>query len=71
MNEKRADTRLLTMRVTEGDYGKSEFIAFLTDDDLFDTRRPKDESIAAFAEALAATLGGTAGEHHRLCLPHP
>ncbi len=53
LGEKKTDTSLLAMRVTEGDYGKSEIIAFLTQEDLFDTRRPGDESIAAFAEALA------------------
>ena len=60
-NEKRADKRLLTMRVTKGDYGKSEFMAFLTVGDMFGTRRPKDESIASYAEALAATLAERPG----------
>lgn len=53
LGEKTADTQLLAMRVNEGDYGKSEIIAFLTQEDLFATRRPGDESIAAFAEALS------------------
>lgn len=53
--EKKADPRLIALRVNEEDYGKSEFIAFVTRGDLFDTRRPRDESVASFAEALAAT----------------
>ena len=54
-DEKKADPRLIALRVSEEDYGKSEFIAFVTQGDLFDTRRPRDESVASFAEALAAT----------------
>ncbi|HEX9859518.1 MAG TPA: serine/threonine protein kinase, partial [Paracoccaceae bacterium] len=47
------DNRLMAMRVTDGDFGKSEIIAILSRDDLFETRRPRDESVASFAEALA------------------
>ena len=53
LDEKRADIRLLAMQVLDSDFGKSEIIAFLTLGDLFDTRRPRDESVASFAEALA------------------
>jgi eukaryotic-like serine/threonine-protein kinase len=48
----RKNSKLLAMRVLDGDFGKSEIIAILSRDDLFDTRRPKDESIASFVEAL-------------------
>ena len=53
--ENKTDNRLPKAEVNKGDYGKSEIIAFVTQEDLFDTRRPRDESIAAFAEALAQT----------------
>lgn len=53
-DEKRAEPKRLAMRIEDTDYGKSEFIAFVTLGDLFDTRRPRDESVASFAEALAA-----------------
>ncbi|MEZ5796350.1 MAG: serine/threonine-protein kinase [Paracoccaceae bacterium] len=61
LDEKRADNRLLAMRVNDGDYGKSEIIAFLTVGDLFDTRRPRDESVASFAEALAEAQAARPG----------
>jgi hypothetical protein len=48
-----ADNRKIAMKINDGDFGKSEFLAFLTVSDLFDTRRPRDESITSFAEALA------------------
>ena len=54
LDEKRAEPKRLAMKIEDTDYGKSEFIAFLTLGDLFDTRRPRDESVASFAEALAA-----------------
>lgn len=38
--------------VNEDSFGKSEVIAFLSRTSLFGIRRPKDESIASFAEAL-------------------
>jgi len=53
LDEKRADPKRLAMKIEDTDYGKSEFIAFVTLGDLFDTRRPRDESVASFAEALA------------------
>ncbi len=42
--------------VDEDSFGKSEIIAFLSKTSLFGIRRPKDESIASFAEALAQIL---------------
>ena len=53
LNDLRSDKKLLAIRVLDGDFGKSEIIAILSHDDLFPTRRPSDESIASFAEALA------------------
>ncbi len=61
LDEKRADIRLLAMQVLDSDFGKSEIIAFLTLGDLFDTRRPRDESVASFAEALALAQGERPG----------
>jgi hypothetical protein len=61
VTENQADSRLPKAEVNQGDYGKSEIIAFLTEGDLFDTRRPGDESIASFAEALATTLADRPG----------
>jgi hypothetical protein len=42
----------LATTVNDGDFGKSEIIAILSRQDLFDTRRPSDESIASFVKAL-------------------
>ena len=42
--------------VSEESFGKSEVIAFLSKTSLFGIRRPKDESVASFAEALADIL---------------
>ena len=53
-----ADPKRLAMQVTEGDYGKSEVIAILSKEPLFDMRRPRDESVSSLAEALADTLQG-------------
>jgi eukaryotic-like serine/threonine-protein kinase len=51
--DQQADTRRLAVRVNDGDYGKSEIVAILSRTDLFQVRRPRDESVASFAEALA------------------
>jgi hypothetical protein len=59
--EKRANTRLLAMDIGDSDFGKSEIIAILTKGDLFDTRRPGDESVESLAEALAATQAAHPG----------
>ncbi|NJS38753.1 MAG: protein kinase [Rhodobacteraceae bacterium] len=59
--ENKADNRLPKAEVTPSDYGKSEIIAFLTEGDLFDTRRPADESIGSFAESLAKSLAERPG----------
>ncbi|WP_149141258.1 protein kinase domain-containing protein [Gemmobacter caeruleus] len=53
VDEFKADRTRLAMQVTDRDFGKSEILAILTREDLFDTRRPRDESIASFAESLA------------------
>ena len=52
------DPRRLAIRVNEGDYGKSEVLAVLSSEPLFDMRRPRDESVASVARALAQTLEG-------------
>jgi hypothetical protein len=51
--ELQTDRNLLAFKVTEGDFGKSEIVAILSRRPLFDVRRPRDESVASFAEALA------------------
>ncbi len=48
-----ADNRLMAFSINQGDFGKSEIVAILSRDPLFDVRRPRDESVASFAEALA------------------
>ena len=58
VDEFKADNSLLAMTVNEGDYGKSEVIAILTRDELFDLRRPRDESVTSVVEALAEALTG-------------
>jgi len=55
------DPARLAVQVTEGDYGKSEVVAILSREPLFDIRRPRDESVASVAEALAETLEGREG----------
>ena len=61
MAEKTADPKRLAMKVNDADYGKSEIIAFVTKEDLFDTRRPRDESVGSFAEALVAAQAARPG----------
>lgn len=58
VEEFKVDNSLPAMQVNQGDYGKSEVIAILTHNDLFDLRRPRDESVTSVAEALAETLVG-------------
>ncbi len=58
LDEFAADPKRLALQVTEGDYGKSEVIAILSRTPLFDMRRPRDESVTSFAEALRETLDG-------------
>lgn len=62
IDEFRQDTTRIAMRVTEGNYGKSEIIAILSRSNLFDLRRPKDESVTSVAEALSEALAGREGE---------
>lgn len=52
------DPKRLAIRVNEGDYGKSEVLAILSSEPLFDMRRPRDESVPSVAAALAETLKG-------------
>ena len=54
IEEFKKDTRLLAMRVTPSDFGKSEVVAILSRENLFEIARPRDESVASFAEALGA-----------------
>lgn len=48
-----ADPTRIAMTISQGDYGQSEIVALLSRGDLFGVRRPRDESVASFAEALA------------------
>ncbi|WP_294225844.1 serine/threonine protein kinase [uncultured Shimia sp.] len=50
------DPKKLAIQVTEGDYGKSEVIAILSTEPLFDIRRPTEESVASVAEALGEVM---------------
>lgn len=52
IEEFKADQRLMAMRISPTDFGKSEIVAILSQKNLFDIRRPRDESVASFAEAL-------------------
>jgi hypothetical protein len=47
-----SDQRLMAMKISPTDFGKSEIVAILSRENLFGIRRPRDESIASFAEAL-------------------
>jgi hypothetical protein len=46
-------TGVFATTVNQDSFGKSEVIAVLSKTSLFGIRRPKDESVASFAEALA------------------
>lgn len=52
------DERRLAIQVDADNYGKSEVIAIVSTNALFDMRRPRDESVASLAAALADTLKG-------------
>jgi hypothetical protein len=52
LSELQANRDLLATTVNQGDFGKSEVIAILSTTSLFGIRRPRDESVASFAEAL-------------------
>ena len=52
----KAGRGIFATTVNEDSFGKSEVIAFLSKTSLFGIRRPKDESIASFAEALAEII---------------
>ena len=62
IEEFKQDNTRLAIRINEGDYGKTEVIAILSRSDLFDLRRPRDESVTSVAEALAGALIGREGE---------
>ncbi|PUB17268.1 serine/threonine protein kinase [Yoonia sediminilitoris] len=51
-----ANPDLLAVRIKNGDYGKSEVIAILSTEPLWDGRRPTQESVASTAQALEQTL---------------
>ncbi len=56
------DPKRLAIQVDADNYGKSEVVAILSQDPLFDMRRPRDESVASLAKALAETLEGRESE---------
>lgn len=58
LDEWEADKSRAAIQVLEGEYGKSEVIAILSRTPLFEPRRPRAESVAAVAQALAETLAG-------------
>lgn len=47
-------TQLFALQVEARNFGKSELVAVVSRGDLFALRRPKDESVASFTEALSA-----------------
>ena len=58
----RADQSLRAFLISEGDFGKSEIVAILSKEPLFDTRRPGTESVASVAQALGEVLQNGQGE---------
>ena len=50
------DPTKLVVEVTEGDYGKSEVVAILSNSPLFDVRGPRDESTTSAKESLTEAL---------------
>lgn len=51
-----ANPDLLAVKIKNGDYGKSEVIAILSTQPLWEGRRPTQESVASTAQALEETL---------------
>ncbi|MEQ6250657.1 protein kinase [Sulfitobacter sp. HNIBRBA3233] len=52
------DPSRLAIEVDADNYGKSEIVAILSREKLFDMRRPRDESVKSVAQALAEALEG-------------
>ncbi|MEP5091608.1 MAG: hypothetical protein ABJR23_19465, partial [Paracoccaceae bacterium] len=52
------DNTRIAFRISEEDFGKSQIIAILSRTPLFDTRRPRDESVESLAKALSERLTG-------------
>jgi len=58
----RADQTLRAFLISEGDFGKSEVIAILSETPLFDLLRPGTESVESIAQALTAVLQSGQGK---------
>jgi hypothetical protein len=56
-----AGTGVFATTVNQDSFGKSEIVAVLSRTSLFGIRRPKDESVASFAEALAEIVAEEPG----------
>ncbi len=56
------DPAKLVVEVMQGEYGKSEVVALLTNAPLFDVRRPREESTTSVNEALTEALAGRESE---------
>lgn len=59
--EFRANPEVIAFTVTPQDVGRAEIIAILSTKPLFAVRRPRDESVASFAEALGQIAGEDPG----------
>ena len=57
----KADPDKIAFTVTPTDVGRAEIIALVTKTPLFGVRRPRDESVASFAEALAEIAANEPG----------
>lgn len=50
------NNQVLAFRIQEGEYGKSEIVAILSRESLFDGRRPTTESVGSVVQALTEVL---------------
>lgn len=58
----RTDQSLRAFLISEEDFGKSEVVAILSTEPLFDTRRPGTESVSSVAQALGDALENKRGK---------
>ena len=56
------DNTRIAFQISDEDFGKSQIVAILSKNQLFSTRRPRDESVASLANALSERLQGRESE---------
>ena len=56
------DNTRIAFQISDEEFGKSQIVAILSKNQLFSTRRPRDESVASLANALSERLQGRESE---------